>query len=159
MITKFAKKPLELFSHAITARTTTGENIDIVGISTVELDFGSSSWFVDCYVGRNFQYSLLLETDFLIKSGAKIDLARLEVVIGQDQIPVSVVKCPSQVKVCIVESLEIPARGKALHTGQISGLSGMVLVEPKYEISSNNSLLYPARSLLRITNYPLRFLM
>ena len=144
LINKFAKKPLELFSHAITARTATGENLDIVGTTTVELDFGNSSWYVDCYVIRNFQYSFLLGTDFLIKSGAKIDLAKLEVVIGQDQIPVSVVKRPSQVKMCVVESLEIPARSEALLTGQLSGLSGTVLVQPKYEISSNNSLLYPA---------------
>ena len=69
------------------------------------VNFGNSSWYVDCYAVRNFQYLFLLGTDFLIKSGAKIDLAKLEVVIGQDQIPVSVVKRPSQVKVCVVESL------------------------------------------------------
>ena len=86
----------------------------------------------------------------MIKSGAKIDLASLEVVIGQDQISISVDKRPSQVKVCVVESLEIPARSEALLTGQLSGLSGRVLAEPKYEISSNNSLLYPARYIAHV---------
>ena len=31
-------------------------------------------------------------------------------------------------------------------------MSGTVLVEPKYEISSNNSLLYPARSIAHVEN-------
>ena len=69
-----------------------------------------------------------------------------------NSIPSSVVKRPSQVRVCVVESLEIPARSEALLTGQLFGLSGTVLVEPKYEVSSNNSSLYPARSIAHVEN-------
>ena len=41
--------------------------------------------------------------------------------------------------------VEIPPRSEAFLTGRISGLQGTVFVDVKYEISSNNSLLYPAR--------------
>ena len=146
LINKYARKPLELSNNSVFAKTATGGSLNILGTTCVELDVGESKWFVDCYVARNFHYSFLLGTDFLIKTGVSIDLINLQATIGQHKVPISVVKRPSQVQVCVVESLEIPACSEALLTGRISGLQGTVLVEPKYEISSNNSLLHPARS-------------
>ena len=103
-------------------------------------------------VVHNSHYSFLLGTEFLVKSGTRIDLATLQAIIGLDKIPVSVVNRPSQVKVCITESLQMPARSEALLTGYFSGLHGMVMDEPKYEISTNDSWLYPARSVAYVEN-------
>ena len=36
--------------------------------------------------------------------------------------------------------------------GQLSGIKGTVVVEPKYEITSENSLLYPARCVASVNN-------
>ena len=117
-----------IYTNSILAKTATGEKLDIFGTTTLEVDFGHSNWYVDCYVARNFNYSFLIGTDFLVKSGAKVDLSTLQATIGQDKIPISVVKRPSQVQVCVTESLEIPARSEALLTGHISGLQSTVLV-------------------------------
>ena len=152
LINKYSCKPLDLFSNAVLAKTATGEGLDIVGSTTVELDLGSSKWYVDCYIVRNFAYSFLLGTDFLVKSGSSIDLSLLQATIGQDKIPISITKRPSQAKVCVTESLEIPARSEALLQGHVYGMQGTVLVEPKYEITSGDSLLYPARSIAYIDN-------
>ena len=56
------------------AKTATGECLDIVGSTTVELDLKFSKWYVDCYIVRNFAYSFLLGADFLVESGSRIDL-------------------------------------------------------------------------------------
>ena len=150
LINRYARMPLEMICNDLIAKAATGDSLNIVGKTSVELDLGPSKWYVECYVARNFQYSFLLGTDFLVKSGATIDLSNLQATIGQDRISISVVNRPSQVPVCIVETLEIPARSEALLAGRISGLQGTVLVEPKYEISSHNSLLYPARNIAKI---------
>ena len=71
LINKHAKSPLELYTNSILAKTATGEKLDIIGTTTLEVDFGHSNWYVDCYVARNFNYSFLIGTDFLVKSGAK----------------------------------------------------------------------------------------
>ena len=131
LINKYARKPLELSNNDVFAKTATGESLHVLGTTCVELDVGESNWFVDCYVARNFHYSFLLGTDFLTKTSASIDLGNLQATIGQHKIPISVVKWPTQVQVCVVESLEIPARSEALLTGCISGLQGTVFVKPK----------------------------
>ena len=91
-------------------------------------------------------------TDFRIKASASIDLGNLQATIGQETIPVTVLKRPSQVQVCVLESLEIPVRSEALLTGRVNGIQGTVLIEPKYEIASNNSSLYPARCIANLKN-------
>ena len=65
--------------------------------------------------------------------------------IGAQTVSVSVVKRPRQVQVCVADSLEIPACSEALLKCAVHGLYGTVLVEPKYEITSKDSSLYPAR--------------
>ena len=147
-----AKSPLELYTYSILPKTATGEKFDIIGTTTLEVDFGHSNWYVDCYVRHNFNYSFMIGTDFLVKSGAKVYLSMLQATIGQDKIPISGVKRPSQVQVCITESLEIPACSQVLLTGHLSGLQGTALVEPRYEIASNDCLLCPARSVVCLMN-------
>ena len=76
----------------------------------------------------------------------------MQVTIGQQTLAVSVVNQPSQVKVCVTDTIEIPPCSEAVLQGGVPGLQGEVLVEPKREISCNNSLLYPARSRANIRN-------
>ncbi len=147
VINKFKNPPLQMHNHSVLAKTVTGENLNILGTTSVELGLGDSVWVVDCYVARNFYYSFLLGTDFLVKSCTNIDLSQLQVTIGHSKIPISVVKRPSQAPVCVMESLEIPAHSEAVIPGSVSGLSGIVLTEPRHEITSNDAVLYPARSL------------
>eukprot|EP00795_Rhopilema_esculentum_P005637 gene5637-10858_t len=64
----------------------------------LEVDFGTSNWYVACYVPGNFNYSSLIGTDFLVKSDAKVDLSTLQATIGLDKVPINVVKRPSQVQ-------------------------------------------------------------
>eukprot|EP00795_Rhopilema_esculentum_P001917 gene1917-16424_t len=137
----------------ICAKSVTGEELLILGSTTVTLDLGDSCWMVECYVVSNFKYSCLLGTDFLTKSSATIDLGNLQACIGQTRIPISVVRKPQQVQVNLVESLEIPARSEAILKGSIEGLQGTVLLEPKYELfCKNESVVYPARSIAPVEN-------
>ena len=152
LINKYAKTSLEINCNDMLAKTATGESLEVVGTTCVEVDLGKSVWYVDCYVVRNFKFSFLLGTDFLIKASASIDLGKLQATIGQETIPATVLKRPSQVQVCVVESFEIPARSEALLTGRVNGLQGTVLIEPKYEIASDNSSLYPARCIANVKN-------
>ena len=152
LINKYARSPLDISSNSILAKTPTGEYLDIVGTTTVELDLGESNWYVDCHVVKNFNYAFLLGTDFLIKTSSRIDLGSMKITIGQQTLDVSVVNQPSQVKVCVVDTIEIPPRSEAVLQGSVSGLNGEVLIEPKHEISSGNSSLYPARSIACINN-------
>ena len=52
----------------------------------------------------------------------------------------------------IANSLEIPDRSEAILEGRISGIHGNVLVEPKYEVSNHDFLLYPARTIANVDN-------
>ncbi len=151
LINKYAKSPLEMSNNAVLAKTATGESLEILGTTCVELDLSDSQWYVDCYVVRNFRYPFLLGTDFLVKSNATIDMAKMQATIAMHTVPISVVKRARQVPVCVMETMEIPSRSEAILTGRISGLQGTVLVEPKYEISSSNSILYPARSVANVS--------
>ena len=151
-INKHAKVPLDIISNSIVAKSATGDSLDIVGKTVVEIDVGRSKWFVQCYVAKNFQFPFLLGTDFLVQTGTKLDMSSLQATIGQDQLSISVVKRPRRVPVSIVNSLEIPARSEAILEGRISGIHGTVLVEPKYEVSSHDSLLYPARTIANVDN-------
>jgi len=152
LINKHAKVPLDIISYSIVAKSATGDSLDIVGKTVVEIDVGQSKWFVQCYVAKNFQFPFLLGTDFLVQTGTKLDMSSLQATIGQDQLSISVVKRPRRVPVSIVNSLEIPARSEAILEGRISGIHGTVLVEPKYEVSSHDSLLYPARTIANVDN-------
>ena len=152
LINKHAKVPLEMICDSIVAKSATGDSLDIVGKTAVELDVGQSKWFVQCYVAKNFQLPFLLGTGFLVQTGTKFDMSSLQATIGQDQLSISVVKRPRRVPVSIVNSLEIPARSEVILQGSISGIHGTVLVEPKYEVSSHDSLLYPARTIANVNN-------
>ena len=152
LINKYAKTSLEISCNDMVAKTATGESLEVVGTTCVEVDLGKSVWYVHCYTLLNFKFSFLLGTDFLIKANASIDLGNLQVAIGQETIPVTVLGRPSEVQVCVVESLEIPARSEALLTGCVNGSQGTVLIEPKYEIASDNSSLYPARCIANVKN-------
>ena len=152
LIKKYGKQPLDIVHNHVSARTATGEQLDMIGTTVVELDLDHSVWYIDCHVVRNFKFSLLLGMDFLIKAGASIDLGKLEVTLGQQVIPVSVLKRPNQVPVCVVETLGIPARSEALLTGRTVGIKGTILVEPKYEITSQNASIYPARRIANVNN-------
>ena len=152
LVNKYARSPLAVNCNSIIAKTPTGEYLDIVGTTTVELDLQESIWHVDCYVVKNFKYAFLLGTDFLIRTSSRIDLGSMQVTIGQQTLAVSVVNQPSQVKVCVVDTMEIPPRSEAVLQGSVPGLQGEVLVEPKPELSCNDSLLYPARSIANIRN-------
>ena len=152
LIHKCARTPLEMNYNNVSARSVTGDILDIIGTTCVELDLGESIWFVECYVVCNFQFSFLLGTNFLIKASASINLGSLQARIGAQTVSVSVVKRPRQVQVCVVDSLEIPARSEALLKCAIRSLSGTVFVEPKYEITSKNSSLYPARCVANIVD-------
>ena len=152
LINKHTQSSLDISSNAILAKTPTGEYLDIVGTTTVELDLGESNWYVDCHVVKNFNYAFLLGTDFLIKTSSRIDLGSMKITIGQQTLDVSAVNQPSQVKVCVVDTIEIPPRSEAVLQGSVSGLQGEVLIEPKHEVSCSNSLLYPARSIANINN-------
>ena len=99
LVNKYARKPLELSINSVCAKTATGENLNIFGTTCVELDVGERKWYVACYVARDFHYSFLLGKDFLVKTGASIDLGNLLATIGQHKIPISVIKRPSQVQV------------------------------------------------------------
>ena len=151
LINRHSKTPLEIQPCSIKARTATGENLSIIGKTTVELDLGDSIWYVDCYVIRNFKYSFLLGSDFLIKSCASLDLGSMCIKLGQQSLHVSAVKQPTRIPICAIETLEIPARSEALLTGSVTGLKGNVLVEPKYEVVSHDSLLFPAHCLANVT--------
>jgi len=149
IINRHSKTPLEIKPCSIKARTATGENLN-VGKTIVELDLGDSIWYVDCYVIRNFKYSFLLGTDFLIKSCASLDLGSMRIKIGQQYLHVSALKQPTRAPVCAIETLEIPAHSQALLIGSVAGLKGTVLVEPKYEVVSYDSLLFPARCVANV---------
>ena len=150
LINRHSKTPLEIQPCSIRARTATGENLNIVGKTIVELDLGDSIWYVDCYVIRNFKYSFLLGTDFLIKSCASLDLGNMYIKIGQQSLHVSALKQPTRAPVCAIDTLEMPARSEALLIGSVTGLKGTVLVEPKYEVVSHDSLLFPARCVANV---------
>ena len=152
LINKYARSPLAVNCNSLIAKTPTGEYLDIVGTTTVELDLQESIWHVDCYVVKNFKYAFLLGTDFLIKTSSRIDLGSMQVTIGQQTLAVSAVNQPSQAKVCVVDTIEIPPRSEAVLQGSVPGLQGEVLVEPKPELSCNDFLLYPARSIANIRN-------
>ena len=130
LINKHAKVPLDIISNSIVAKSATGDSLDIVGKTVVEIDVGQSKWFVQCYVAKNFEFPFLLGTDFLVQTGTKLDMSSLQATIGQDQLSISVVKRPRRVSVSIVNSVEIPARSEAILEGRISGIHGTVLVEP-----------------------------
>ena len=142
--------PLEISHNSVSSRTATGEHLYAIGTICVELDLNDSIWYADCYVARNFKFAFLLGTDFLTRTSANLDLGNQQLKIGQQVIPVSVVKRPSQHRVCVIESLEIPARSEALLSGQVHGLCCTILVEPQYEIARDTSLLYPARSVSKV---------
>ena len=116
------------------------------------MDLGESNWYVDCQAVKNFNYTFLLGTDFFIKTPSRIDFGSMKVTIGQQILDVSVVNQLSQVKVCVVDTIEIPPRSEAVLQGSVSGLKGEVLIEPKHEISCSNSSLYPARSIASVSN-------
>ena len=152
-VNRNSRNPPILTNRNIVAKSVTGEELLILGSTTVTLDLGDSCWMVECYVVSNFKYSCLLGTDFLTKSSATIDLGNLQACIGQTRIPISVVRKPQQVQVNLVESLEIPARSGAILKGSIEGLQGTVLLEPKYELfCKNESVVYPARSIASVEN-------
>ena len=152
LINKYSKQPLDMVYNHVSARTAPVEQLDMIGTTVVELDLGHSVWYVNCHVVRNFKFSFLLGTDFLIKAGASIDLGKLEVTLGQQVIPVSVLKRPNQVPICVVGTLEIPTRSKALLMGRTVGIKGNILAEPKYEITSQNASLYPACCIANVNN-------
>ena len=77
LVNKYTRKPPELSNNSVLAKTATGERLNILGTTCVGLDVGESRWYVDCYVARNFHYSFVLGTDFLIKAGTSIDLGNL----------------------------------------------------------------------------------
>ena len=138
--------PLVLSNNTILAKTATGDKLSVLGTTCVTVDLGDSCWIVECYVVSNFKYAFLLGTDFMIRSGAKIDLDSLHVSLGQSRLPIRIDRKPRQVQVNVVEALEIPARSEAILSGRVNGLSGTVLVEPKHALScENGSLVYPAR--------------
>ena len=112
LINRCSKAPLTMRPCNLRARTATEEELNVIGTTTVELDLGESMWYVDCHVVHNFKYSFLLGTDFLIKSSACLDLCNMQVKIGQQSIPISVLKRPSQTPECILETLEIPRAAK-----------------------------------------------
>ena len=58
----------------------------------------------------------------------------------------------SQVKVCVIDTIESPPHSEAILQRSVSGLTGEVLIESKHDISCSNSLLYPARSIACISN-------
>ena len=150
LINRHSKTPFEIQPCSIRARTATGENLNIIGKTIVELDLGDSIWYVDCYVIRNFKYSFLLGIDFLIKSCASLDLGNMYIKIGQQSLHVSALKQPTRALVCAIDTLEIPAHSEALLIGSVTGLKGTVLVEPKYEVVSHDSLLFPARCVANV---------
>lgn len=94
----------------------------------------------------------MIGTDFLVKLGSSVNLSQLQATIGQDKTPISISKRSGKVEVNVIESLEIPACSEALPTGSITDIKGTVLVEPKHEVVSNDSLLYPARCIAQIVN-------
>ena len=139
--------PLVSSNNTILAKTATGDKLSVLGTTCVTVDLRDSCWIVECYVVSNFKYAFLLGTDFLIRSGAKIDLDSLHVSLGQSRLPIRIDRKPRQVQVNVVEALEIPARSEAILSGRVNGLSGTVLGEPKHALScENGSLVYPARS-------------
>ena len=75
----------------------------------------------------------------------------LDVSVVQQTLDVSVVNQPSQVKVCLVDTIEIPQCSEAILQKSISRLKGEVLIGPKHEISCCN-ILYPVRSIADISN-------
>ena len=101
LINKYAKQPLEISHKSVSARTAKGENVDVIGTTSAELVLNDGIWYVDCYVVRNFKFSFLLGSDFLIRTCKNLDLGSKQVKIGQQVIPVSVVKRPSQHRVCV----------------------------------------------------------
>ena len=109
------------------------------------MDLRESNWCGYCHVVKNFNYGFLLGTDFVIKTFSRIDLGSMKVTIGQQNLDVSVINQPSQVEVCIVDTIEIPPRSEAMLQGSVSGLNGEVPIAPKHETSRSKSLSYPAR--------------
>ena len=78
----------------------------------------------NCHVVKSFTYAFSPGTDFLVKTSNRIDLGKMNVTIDQQTFDVSVVNQPSQVKVCVVDTIEIPPRSEAILQGSISGLKG-----------------------------------
>ena len=94
LINRHSKTLLEIQPCSIKAKTATRENLSIVGKKTVESDLGDTIWYVDCYVIRNFKYSFLLGTDFLIKSYASLNLGSTCLKLGQQSLHASALQQP-----------------------------------------------------------------
>ena len=161
LVNKHFKTVIELQPCLIGARTPTGPVLHVLGTTSEELDLGDCIWYVDCYVVFHFKYSFLLGTDLM--SCKKLDLGNMQIKIRQQYVPVNVLKRPSQVPVCFLDSLELLTGSEADLAGSVTGLRGTIIVQPKHEIASKESSLIPARCIasvddgqipIRIANTP-----